>query len=115
MLRVSTLYADTSVATAAYYTRYLTQADGEQPGHWTGRQAALLGLIGEVTTEEPASPARRPGPKQWDIVGVAVRESGDVVGSPGAGGGRLRCDVVGTEVVVGVVGAVGRRRPRRVS
>jgi conjugative relaxase-like TrwC/TraI family protein len=49
---VSTLYADTSVATAAYYTRYLTQADGEQPGHWTGRQAALLGLSGEVTTED---------------------------------------------------------------
>ena len=52
MLRVSTLYADTSVATAAYYTRYLTQADGEQPGHWTGRQAALLGLTGEVTTKD---------------------------------------------------------------
>ena len=52
MLRVSTLYADTSVTTAAYYTRYLTQADGEEPGHWTGRQAALLGLTGEVTTED---------------------------------------------------------------
>ena len=52
MLRVSTLYADTSVTTAAYYTRYLTQADGEQPGRWTGRQAGVLGLSGEVTTEE---------------------------------------------------------------
>ena len=52
MERVSTLYADTSVATAAYYTQYLTQADGEQPGHWTGRQASLLGLTGEVTTED---------------------------------------------------------------
>jgi conjugative relaxase-like TrwC/TraI family protein len=52
VLRVSTLYADTSVTTAAYYTRYLTQADGEQPGQWTGRQAALLGLSGEVTTED---------------------------------------------------------------
>jgi conjugative relaxase-like TrwC/TraI family protein len=52
VLRVSTLYADTSVTTAAYYTRYLTQADGEQAGHWTGRQAALLGLSGEVTTED---------------------------------------------------------------
>jgi len=52
VLRVSTLYADTSASTAAYYTRYLTQADGEQPGHWTGRQAALLGLTGEVTTED---------------------------------------------------------------
>jgi hypothetical protein len=52
VLRVSTLYADTSVTTAAYYTRYLVQADGEQPGHWTGRQAALLGLSGEVTSED---------------------------------------------------------------
>jgi hypothetical protein len=49
---VSTLYADTSVTTAAYSTRYLTQADGEQPGQWTGRQAALLGLTGEVTTKD---------------------------------------------------------------
>ena len=52
MLRVSTPYADTSASTAAYYTRYLTQADDEQPGRWTGRQAALLGLSGEVTTED---------------------------------------------------------------
>jgi conjugative relaxase-like TrwC/TraI family protein len=49
---VSTLYADTSASTAAYYTRYLTQADGEQPGQWTGRQAGLLGLSREVTTED---------------------------------------------------------------
>ena len=32
MLRVTTLYAHTAAATAAYYTRYLTHADGEQPG-----------------------------------------------------------------------------------
>jgi conjugative relaxase-like TrwC/TraI family protein len=52
MLRVTTLYAHTAAATAAYYTRYLTDADGEQPGQWTGRQADLLGLAGEVTTEQ---------------------------------------------------------------
>ena len=51
MLRVTTLYASTAAATARYYTRYLTQADGELPGRWTGRQADLLGLSGEVTTE----------------------------------------------------------------
>jgi conjugative relaxase-like TrwC/TraI family protein len=51
VLRVTTLYAHTAAATAAYYTRYLTEADGEQPGRWTGRQAGLLGLSGEVTTE----------------------------------------------------------------
>jgi len=51
MLRVTTLYACTAAATAEYYTKYLTKADGEQPGVWTGRQADLLGLAGEVTTE----------------------------------------------------------------
>ena len=52
MLRVSTLYAHTAASTAAYYTRYLTQADDEQPGQWTGHQAQLLGLGSEVTTED---------------------------------------------------------------
>lgn len=52
MLRVTTLHASSAASTAAYYTRYLTQADGEQPGQWTGRQADLLGLSGEVTTEQ---------------------------------------------------------------
>ena len=52
MMRVTTLYASTASATAQYYTRYLTQADGEQPGQWTGRQAGLLGLADEVTTEQ---------------------------------------------------------------
>jgi conjugative relaxase-like TrwC/TraI family protein len=36
---------------AAYYTGYLTKADGEQPGVWAGSQAPGLGLSGEVTTE----------------------------------------------------------------
>jgi conjugative relaxase-like TrwC/TraI family protein len=52
VLRVTTLYAHTAAATAQYYTRYLTQADGERPGRWSGRQADLLGLSGEVTTEQ---------------------------------------------------------------
>jgi conjugative relaxase-like TrwC/TraI family protein len=52
MLRVTTLYTSTASATAQYYTRYLTQADGEQPGQWTGHQAGLLGLTGEVATEQ---------------------------------------------------------------
>ena len=51
MLRVTTLYAATASTTALYYTRYLTQADGEVPGVWMGGQAAGLGLSGEVTTE----------------------------------------------------------------
>ena len=52
MLRVTTLYASSATATAQYYTRYLTQADGELPGQWTGHQADLLGLSGVVTTEQ---------------------------------------------------------------
>ena len=52
MLRVTTLYACTAASTAAYYTRYLTQADGEQPGRWTGCQAGRLGLGGDVTTDD---------------------------------------------------------------
>ena len=52
MLRVTTLYASSATTTAQYYTRYLTDADGELPGRWTGHQADLLGLSGEVTTEQ---------------------------------------------------------------
>ena len=51
MLRVTTLYAGSAVATAKYYTKYLTQAPGEEPGVWSGAQAAGLGLSGEVSTE----------------------------------------------------------------
>lgn len=51
MLRVTTLYAGSAAATARYYTKYLTQAPGEQPGQWTGAQAAGLGLSGEVSTD----------------------------------------------------------------
>ena len=51
MLRVTTLYAGSAVATAKYYTKYLTQAPGEESGRWLGGQAARLGLAGEVSTE----------------------------------------------------------------
>ena len=51
MIRVTTLYASGAGASAAYYTGYLTKADGELPGVWAGSQAPGLGLSGEVTTE----------------------------------------------------------------
>jgi len=51
VIRVTTLYASTAASTAKYYTRYLTDAPGELPGHWAGQQADLLGLHGTVTTE----------------------------------------------------------------
>jgi conjugative relaxase-like TrwC/TraI family protein len=52
MLRVTTLYASSAEATAAYYTRYLAEAPGEQPGVWCGEQAAALGLSGRVAVDE---------------------------------------------------------------
>ena len=52
MLRVTTLYASSAVATAAYYTRYLADAPGEEPGRWLGRQADRLGLTGAVEADD---------------------------------------------------------------
>lgn len=52
MLRVTTLYASTAATTAAYYTRYLTQAVGEEPGQWHGHQANRFGLDGTVEAEQ---------------------------------------------------------------
>jgi conjugative relaxase-like TrwC/TraI family protein len=49
MLRVTTLYASASAATAAYYANYLAEAPGEVPGEWWGRQAGGLGLAGTAT------------------------------------------------------------------
>jgi conjugative relaxase-like TrwC/TraI family protein len=51
VLRVTTLYASSAMATAKYYTRYLIDAPGEVPGQWSGHQADLLGLAGTVTTD----------------------------------------------------------------
>ena len=52
MLRVTTLYAASAVATAAYYTRYLAEAPGEEPGRWLGRQADGLGVAGRVQADQ---------------------------------------------------------------
>jgi len=51
MLRVTTLYASSAAASAAYYASYLTDAPGEVPGLWCGAQADGLGLAGPVTVE----------------------------------------------------------------
>jgi hypothetical protein len=52
VLRVTTLYASSAGATAAYYTQYLADAPGEEPGVWSGRQALALGLTGRVEAED---------------------------------------------------------------
>ena len=51
MLRVTTLHAASAAATAKYYAEYLTAAPGEEPGVWSGHQAAKLGLSGRVETD----------------------------------------------------------------
>ena len=51
MLRVTTLYASSASASAAYYANYLVDAPGEIPGVWSGRQAAALGLSGDVAQD----------------------------------------------------------------
>jgi conjugative relaxase-like TrwC/TraI family protein len=50
-MRVTTIYAGSAATTAKYYTQYLTQAVGEEPGCWLGTQAAEFGLSGQVSTE----------------------------------------------------------------
>lgn len=52
MLRVTTIYATSAGSAAAYYTKYLADSPGEVPGVWTGRQAAELGLAGEVSGDD---------------------------------------------------------------
>lgn len=52
MLRVTTLYASTAAVTAGYYTAYLTEAEGEIPGVWTGKQSGRFGLSGDVSGEQ---------------------------------------------------------------
>ena len=52
MLRVTTLYAASAVATAADHTRYLVEAPGEEPGRWLGRQADGLGVAGRVQADQ---------------------------------------------------------------
>ncbi len=48
MLRVRTIYAGSAAAAVDDYTRYLTEAPGEVPGKWLGRQAPGLDLVGDV-------------------------------------------------------------------
>lgn len=52
MLRVTTIYASSAGSAAAYYTKYLADSPGEAPGEWSGRQAAALGLAGEVSGDD---------------------------------------------------------------
>ena len=93
-MRVTTIYAGSAAATAKYYTQYLTQAVGEEPGCWLGAQAEGLGLSGQVSTEvaracvvgvRPAYRARRSG-RPLDRSFPDERQGRE-------GSRRFRCDV----------------------
>ncbi len=74
MLRVTTLYASSASATAAYYTQYLTQAVGEQPGVWSGVQASRLGLAGEVDAQALQAVLEGRGPNTGTPLGQPLVE-----------------------------------------
>jgi conjugative relaxase-like TrwC/TraI family protein len=83
VLRVTTLYASSAVATAAYYTRYLAAAPGEEPGVWLGAQAAGLGLDGRVDADELQLLLEGRDPQSGTSLGLPLRDrtlaSGTVV------------------------------------
>jgi conjugative relaxase-like TrwC/TraI family protein len=79
MLRVTTLHASSAANTAAYYTHYLTEASGEVPGMWSGRQATTMGLSGTVAVEplELLLSGRDPvsaTPLGWELVDRVTRD-----------------------------------------
>lgn len=74
MLRVTTLYASSAAATALYYTRYLTDAPGEEPGVWTGAKADRLGLSGRVSTEALAVLLEGRDPISGTPLGLALTD-----------------------------------------
>jgi conjugative relaxase-like TrwC/TraI family protein len=74
MMRVTTLYAATAATTAAYYTRYLTEASGELPGEWRGKQAEQLGLRGEVATEPLQALLSGCDPSTGEVLGHPLRD-----------------------------------------
>jgi conjugative relaxase-like TrwC/TraI family protein len=72
MLRVTTLYVSSAVATAAYYTRYLAQAPGEEPGVWVGSQAGDLGLEGRVDPDALQRLLEGRDPNGWTPLGLPL-------------------------------------------
>jgi conjugative relaxase-like TrwC/TraI family protein len=74
MLRVTTLYASSAVATAAYYTRYLAEAPGEEPGVWLGAQATALGLDGRVDANALQALLEGRDPQSGTSLGLPLRD-----------------------------------------
>jgi conjugative relaxase-like TrwC/TraI family protein len=74
MLHVETLHVSSAAASAAYYTRYLTEAPGEGPGVWSGRQAAGFGLTGEVSGEQLEMLLRGRDPVSGATLGSVLKD-----------------------------------------
>jgi conjugative relaxase-like TrwC/TraI family protein len=74
VLRVTTLYASSAAATATYYTRYLAGAPGEEPGGWSGRQAAGLGLDGRVDADQLEALLEGRDPTTGLLLGTPLRD-----------------------------------------
>jgi len=75
MIRVTTLYAGSAGVTATYYTKYLTQADGEEPGVWVGAQAERFGIAGsEVSTEALELLLSGRDPTSGTTLGLALKD-----------------------------------------
>jgi conjugative relaxase-like TrwC/TraI family protein len=83
VLRVTTLYASSAGASAAYYTRYLAGAPAEEPGVWSGRQAAELGLVDRVEADDLQAVLEGLDPVRGTVLGSPWRDrtlsSGKVV------------------------------------
>lgn len=74
MLRVRTIYAGSAAAAVDYYTRYLTEAPGEVPGKWLGRQAPGLDLVGDVIADDLQSVLEGRDPTTGTPLGRALRD-----------------------------------------
>jgi hypothetical protein len=105
MLRVTTLYASSASTTAAFYTHYLAQAPGEEPGVWSGREAADLGLAGRVDADDLEAVLEGRDPQRGHRWATCCGIGRWRVGRWCAGGGGVRRDVLGAEIAERVVGA----------
>jgi conjugative relaxase-like TrwC/TraI family protein len=74
MLRVRTIYARSAAAAVEYYTRYLTEAPGEVPGRWLGRQAPQLDLVGHVAAHDLQAILEGFDPRTGTALGRELRD-----------------------------------------
>ena len=114
MLRVRTIFAGSAQAAAAYYTRYLTEAPGEVPGMWSGEQAAVLGLAGDVSGGDLLALLEGRDPVSGMRLGRALEDRYRADGTVVRAVAGFDVEVVfGAEVAQRVVGVDPRRTAAR--